>query len=192
MQPEEPAGDAELMALSAHGDRGAFAEVVVRHQAAVFRFTRALAVDVSAAEDALQETFLAAWRSASTYRAASSVRNWLLVIARNAVYRQHRRRVDEPDDNEPLAALGEDAGWGSDETPESLAIRQESRMLFARALDALPPADREILVLRDIEGLSGEETSAMLSLTLPAMKTRLHRARLRLAAEVRRAHDGTA
>lgn len=182
--------DATLIRRSASGDRAAFDEVVARHGAAVFRFTRAIASNDSAAEDATQEAFLGAWRSAGAFRGEASVRTWLLTIARNAVYRQHRRRADEPEETEPLLDLGIAAGWG-EENPESLALRRESRDVLLRAMDRLSASDREIVLLRDIEGLSGEEVATMLGLTLPAMKTRLHRARLRLAAKVRESYEQT-
>jgi RNA polymerase sigma-70 factor, ECF subfamily len=177
--------EAALLANAARGDQAAFAEIVERHQAAVFRFTRSIAADAGAAEDALQDAFLAAWRSASTFRGESSVRGWLFAIARNAVMRQHRRRVDEPADTEPLAALGEAAGWGSEDNPERAAMENERREIFARAMSRLDGPDQEILLLRDVEGMSGEDTAAILGVPLAAMKTRLHRARLRLAARVR-------
>ncbi len=162
-----------------------FDDLVQRHQAAVFRFVRSIAADQAAAEDALQETFLAAWRSASTFRGDSSLRAWLFAIARNAVMRQHRRRVDEPAAMESLSRLGEEAGWGSDDDPERTAMKHEQREIFEHAMARLADADREVLLLRDLEGLSGEETAAILEIPVAAMKTRLHRARLRLAANVR-------
>lgn len=189
--PGEPAahGDRGLIRLVAGGDRLAFDELVSRHQAAVFRFARAIAFSDADAEDALQETFLSAWRHASTFRGDASARTWLLTIARNAVLRQKRRRTDEPPQLEPLEDLGAAAGWGAD-TPETLTLLREARALLARALDELSVADREIILLRDIEELPGEEVARVLGLGLPAMKTRLHRARLRLAAKVKEAYGG--
>ena len=177
--------DASLIARAAAGERAAFDAFVERHQAAVFRFTRGIAADAAAAEDALQETFLAAWRSASTFRGSGSARPWLFAIARNAVMRQYRKRVDEPDDLEPLSQLGDEAGWGSADDPEREAIESERREILRRAMATLAVADREILLLRDVEGLSGDEASTVLGITLATMKTRLHRARLRLIATVR-------
>lgn len=184
MRGEED-GDLELIRLSAGGDRSAFASLVERHQAAVFRFARAMTSDEGAAEDALQETFLAAWRGAAGFRGEASVRSWLLTITRNAVNRQHRRRVDEPAVMEPLGTLGLEAGWGTTDDPESLALARESRELLARAMSRLDDDARAVLTLRELEDFSGEETAAILGITLAATKTRLHRARLKLAAAVR-------
>ena len=135
----------------------------------------------------MQDAFLGAWRGAKSFRAESSVRNWLIRIVRNAVYRQHRRRTDEPVDTETLSDLGAAAGWGDD--PEAAVLGRESREVLMRAMDQLGSADREILLLREIEDLPGAEVASILGLSLAAMKTRLHRARLRLAARVRSVYE---
>lgn len=179
------AGDAELIRRAGAGDREAFDALVVAHQGAVYRFLRATAGE--RAEDALQETFLSAWRGAGAFRGQASVRTWLFTIARHAAQRLHRRRVSEPETYVPLSELGVAAGWG-DANPERLALQKESDAVVAHALERLSDTDREILLLRDIEGTSGEDVAVILGLTLAAMKTRLHRARLRLAAEVRKTY----
>src|SRR5690348_10356542 len=83
------------MQRSAVGDRGAFDELVLLHAPSMFRFARAMTPNHFAAEDAMQEAFLGAWRGAKSFRAETSVRGWLLAILRNAVYRQHRHRAGE-------------------------------------------------------------------------------------------------
>jgi RNA polymerase sigma-70 factor (ECF subfamily) len=182
----ETQSDTELIAAAAAGDRAAYDSFVARHQAAVYRFAWTLTRDAAKAEDALQETFIAAWRSAASFRDEASARTWLLAIARNAVNRLHRRRADEPADFASLEELGTMAGWGADDDPERSAMRRQNAGILRRALQSLPEEDHEIIVLRDLEGLSGEETAAVLGVTLAGMKTRLHRARLRLAAALRK------
>jgi len=173
MPGEEAADrDAELMRRTAAGDRPAFAELMSRHQSAVYRFARSIARTGEDAEDALQETFLSAWRGASAFRGEATVRSWLLTITRNTMLRQQRRRVDEPERMEPLDELGAAAGWG-DETPEDAALRREARQVIDKALGQLSVSDREILVLRDLEELRGDEVARILGLNPAAMKTRL-------------------
>lgn len=179
-------GDAALIARTARGDAGAFEALVDRRSPSLFRYLRALARDEAAAEDALQETFLAIWKNAGGQRTGADARAWMFTIARNALFRLQRRRAGEPDDFTPLEALGGDAGWGSELSPEHIAVVAQQRRLLAAALESLPEADREVLLLRDVEGFSGEETAAILGMTLANAKTRLHRARLRLAAEMKR------
>jgi RNA polymerase sigma-70 factor (ECF subfamily) len=183
--------DTELISRAARGDAAAFGELVARHQAAVFRLTRTLTRDPAAAEDALQEAFLAAWRGAKGFRGDSSPRAWLLAIARNAARRGFRRRAGEPLRMESLDTLAAAAGWRGDADPEGLLLRRRRREALQAALDALHVQDREILIVRELEGLSGEETARVLGIGLAAVKSRLHRARLRLAARLRReAGDG--
>jgi RNA polymerase sigma-70 factor (ECF subfamily) len=183
--------DAELMHRAAAGDRAAFDELVVRHAPAMFRFARVITSNDSGAEDALQDAFLGAWRGAGTFRGDASVRNWLLTIVRNAVFRQHRRPVDQPEDMQSLSDLGVAAGWGDNEDPEVIALRRESRAVLMDAMDHLSASDREILLLREVESLPGKDVATILGLALPAMKTRLHRARLRLASRVKEAYEQT-
>ncbi|MBK9967539.1 MAG: sigma-70 family RNA polymerase sigma factor [Holophagales bacterium] len=176
--------DAELLKRTAAGEREAFDELVGRHQAAVFRLPGPRRT-AAAAEDVLQETFLAAWRAAAAFQRRSAVRTWLLTIARNQAWHHRERAGRIPVDDVPLPELGVAAGWG-DPGPEEGALRSQRRDRLARALSALAPDEREILVLRELEELTGEETAAALGIGLAAMKSRLHRARLRLAAELRR------
>lgn len=154
-----------------------------RHEAAVWRYARALTSDPIEAEDLLQETFLAAIRGGAGFAGEGSARAWLLAITRHALHRLRRRRVGEPARTEPLDELGAAAGWGED--PEAALSGAEAHAGLHRAIESLAPADREVLVLRDLEGLSGEATAALLGLPLATTKTRLHRARLRLRAALR-------
>ncbi|MDP2322388.1 MAG: sigma-70 family RNA polymerase sigma factor [Acidobacteriota bacterium] len=180
---EEGLIDRALARRAATGDREAFATLVTRHQASVYRLARHIAGTRDEAEDVLQQTFLSAWQSVSGFRGESSVRTWLLTIARNAAVTRRVRVAREPIDATPLDELGIRAGWGGP-NPEQLAVAAEQHGRLVAALAGLAPDEREVLTLRDLEGLSGEDVAAMLGLTTAAMKSRLHRARLRLAAAV--------
>ena len=182
--------DSELLRRSAGGDRVAFETFVTRYQAPVYRYLLAT-TDSDSAEDALQETFIAIWRSASSFRGHDSARAWVFTIARHSLSRMHRRRVGEPSRFETLDdldSLGHAAGWGLEQI-EDFSTRLEDRDVLERAFRALAPDDREVLVLRELEGLSGEEMAALLAVSLSALKSRLHRARLRLAANLREVFD---
>lgn len=179
--------DAEELRLTATGDRDAFERFVERHQAGVLRYLLGTMADADRAEDALQETFIAAWRGAAGFRGSGPARAWLLAIARNAARRQVRRRAGEPARFVPLEELGVSAGWGA-EGGDDAERRLESRELVEQGFRGLDAEDREILILRELEGFSGEEVAAMLGITLAAAKSRLHRARLRFTAQLRRAH----
>ena len=176
--------DGELLRRSAAGERTAFDAFVARHQGAALRFCRALARGRPGAggdaEDALQEAFVAAWRHAGDFRGDGSARSWLLTIARRQVARSGRRPAPEPvGDAESLERLGVAAGWGR---AEAAAASAETRLGVRQAFERLAPTDRAVLVLRDLEGLSAGEAAAVLGIGERALKSRLHRARLRLAA----------
>lgn len=184
------ANDRELLLRSASGDRGAFGEFVARHEAALLRFARALAHDDAEAEDVLQQTFVSAWRAAATL-AGDDARAWLLAIARREAARLGRRRGAHAERERSLEELGEEAGFGdAGATPEACSARLEEEGLLERALLSLSPRDREILVLRELEGLSGPQAAELLGLSRAAEKARLHRARLALAAGLRTLASG--
>ena len=181
------ATDRSLIERSASGDTQAFETLVRRHQASVYRFLLTVAEEEAEAQDALQECFVAAWRGAGTFSGDGSARGWLFTIARNAVNRAHRRRAGEPSSFEPLEALGAKAGWGNDINPDAVLDLLAAREQVRRAMTALTGEERQVLTLRDLEGFSGGEVAEMLSISVSAMKSRLHRARLKLVAELEEA-----
>jgi RNA polymerase sigma-70 factor (ECF subfamily) len=180
--------DATLLRRTAAGDRAAFESLVKRHQAAVYRFARALSgnpenpATPANAEEALQEAFLAAWRGAARFRDEASARPRLLTLARQALAR--RQAPGGEPDSTPLRELGRAAGWGHGGggfAADRLAGLSDPGLL-EEALGALPSGDREILILRDLEKLPADEAAAVAGVTPGAARTRLHRARLRLMA----------
>ena len=177
----------DLLRRAAAGDREAFSQFVVSTRARVFRYARTLARSEADAEDVMQRTFVAAWRSAPTFEGRSTALAWLFTIARHAAIRAGRVPVGAPKtfesiDAPEIEALGCAAGFGD---PEALAVEHEQTELLRAALAALDPEDREVLTLRDVEGLSGPEVEAVLGLSRAGMKSRLHRARLRLLSALK-------
>ena len=180
--------DATLIGRTAAGDRAAFERLVRRHQAAVLRFSRALAHDETDAEMALQETFLAAWRAAGRFRYDASARTWLLSIARHAIYRRHRRWADDPSPFVSLREQGRAAGWGIED--EGFVDRLLDAEALAGVLASLSPEDREMLILRELEGLSPDDAASVAGLAEGTARNRLHRARLRLMTKLREEDGG--
>lgn len=179
-----PAKERELISQAATGSHEALAALVDEHEATVFRYAMALVHRREDAEEVLQDVFVALMRYARGFRGEASLRTWLLTVTRNSAFRRRKKAAMRAEESIDLDALGRAAGWGS-EDPESLAIRAERREELERALAGLGDEDREMILLRDLEGLSGRETAQMLGISVAAMKSRLHRARLRLAAELR-------
>lgn len=179
-----PAKERELISQAAAGSHEALAALVDEHEATVFRYAMALVHRREEAEEVLQDVFVALTRYARGFRGEASLRTWLLTVTRNSAFRRRKKTAMRAEESVDLDALGRTAGWGSDD-PESLAIRAERREELKRALAGLGDEDREMILLRDLEGLSGRETAEMLGISVAATKSRLHRARLRLAAELR-------
>jgi RNA polymerase sigma-70 factor (ECF subfamily) len=174
--------DEGLVRLVAAGDRAAFGRLVGRHEAALQRFALRACGGPREAEDALQDGLLALWRGAAGFRADASARTWIFQLVVNACHRRHRRRSGEPARTEPVEAAV--SLPGADPLPDERAGARELGTALDRALASLPEAAREVLLLRDVEGLSGEETARALGVGLAAMKSRLHRARLDLKKRV--------
>jgi len=178
------ASDEALIEAIAAGDSEALRALIIRHGPVLARFARSI-VGEAAAADALQESFASVFAGAKSYRREGPVKGWLFTIVRRACFKLKRRPLPEPAPEETIDALGCAAGWGEDDTPESLAEEKEARVALRRALDLLEPAEREVLLLRDVEGLSGEAAAEVLGIGLVAMKSRLHRARLRLLSAMK-------
>lgn len=168
----------------AQGDRAAFSALVVALRDPLYRYVRGLVRSDEVAEDVLQEALVAVWRSAASWRGESAGRVWVFGVARHLAARSWRRRAGEPDDPVPVESIGQQAGFGCDD-PESVLRAHEDVERVHAALERLSDAEREVVVLRDLEGFSGPEVAGLLGLPLANVKTRLHRARLRLLAELR-------
>jgi RNA polymerase sigma-70 factor (ECF subfamily) len=176
------APDEDLVRRAGAGDRSAFEALVARHGDALFGFVRRTCGPGPDAEDALQDGLLAAWRGASTFRGEASGRTWLFQVVLHACRRRARLRAGEPRVHEPLdraeAVASPEAGG------EAHVSARQTGAALERAMAQLSPEAAEVLLLRDVSGLSGEETAAVLGVGLGAMKSRLHRARLELKERV--------
>jgi RNA polymerase sigma-70 factor (ECF subfamily) len=176
--------DFSLEALRA-GNRSEFARLVETYSALIYRLALRMLDDPQDAEDVLQETFIKAFRHLGGFDGRSSLSTWLYRIATNEALMMLRRRkhpsisIDEPletdtEIEEPVQIVD----WCC--MPETELMSSEARAYMDKAVEQLQPALRAVFLLRDIEGLSTEETSQVLDLSEAAVKTRLSRARMRL------------
>ena len=177
--------DTELVARLQAGDQAAYAQLVEEHASQVYRLALRMMGNEADAEDVLQETFLSAFKSIDRFQARSSLSTWLYRIASNAALMRLRRKepeqvsVDEPverEDGDQVPRQFFDFCC----LPEEDLLRDEAREEMARAVEELPPSLRSVFILRDIEGLSTEDTASALDLSISAVKSRLMRARLKL------------
>jgi RNA polymerase sigma-70 factor (ECF subfamily) len=180
--------DADEFRRAAQGDPAARSSLVARHRGPVCHLLQRLTRDDAQAEDLTQDTFITALAHLDGWRGEGTVRGWLLSIARSrwAMAQRSPAARHQPAEDESLEALGLAAGWGAPMDPEALASKLEQRAVLERALGALDVEAREVLTLRELEGLSGEETAQALGVTVAAMKSRLHRARLALVGQFKR------
>jgi RNA polymerase sigma-70 factor, ECF subfamily len=173
--------DDELLGRARDGDAQALETLILRYQPRVYRYGMSMCGDHDAAGDVAQETLLAMARSVGDFRGDSSVGTWLFTIARRFCMRKRRRSKFAPATEHSLDALGPDGtAHLSDPAPdpESTAAGREISAALTAAIDALEPGQREVLVLRDVEGLSAPEVAQVLGISVDAVKSRLHRARV--------------
>lgn len=175
------ASDQTLLAAARGGDKQALEALLLRYQPRVYRFGMKMCGDPDDAKDVLQETLLAMARSVRDFRGASSISTWLYTIARSFCIKKRRRSRFAPAEEQSLdETLGRDHGQVADSQPgpEEAVAGQQIEAALAQAIASLDPKYREVLVLRDIEGLSAPEAAEILGLSTKALKSRLHRARL--------------
>jgi len=172
--------DEELLAAARAGDKAAIERLLERHQNRIFRFGMKMCGAVEDAQDVLQETLIAAARGIPDFRGASSVSTWLYTIARSFCLKHHRTSKFAPVHVESLDDVASEAHDIADAQrgPEELAAGKQVRTALQDAIGGLDPMYREVLVLRDVEGLSAAEVAEVLGLSVEAVKSRLHRARV--------------
>ena len=183
-----------LIAASRAGDASAMEELVRSNQTRVYNFAMRMCRNVEDAKDILQETFLGMVRSIREFREESKFSTWLYRIASNACLKKRRRGVHDPSPEQELSLdelmprpdsegrRPEIADWSED--AERSLLRGELSGQMEAAIDKLPREYKIVLVLRDVEGFSAEETAEMLKLSVAAVKSRLHRARVFVRREL--------
>jgi RNA polymerase sigma-70 factor (ECF subfamily) len=193
----------ELVARLRDGDEAAFRELVARWGGRLRRLARAFARDETVIEEAVQETWIAVFRGVHAFEGRSPLRSWLFAIlvnhARKLAVREHRqaRLASEggqsPGSGPPLLGPGDrppgmdrkgrwsepPRPWGAAD-PASILLGEETRRLIEEALDQLPEAQRQVLLLRQVEGLEPTEVCNILQITDTHQRVLLHRGRLRI------------
>jgi RNA polymerase sigma-70 factor (ECF subfamily) len=180
----------QLVAAAKSGDVTAFEELVSRYERKIFRLTMNITRNREDAEDAMQDAFLKSYSHLKTFQGDSRFYTWLVRIAANeALMRLRKRRpnqfsLDEPIEGDDDLIPRELQDWGPG--PEQRFAQTEMHEILSSVIDGLEPDYRVVFVLRDIEELSTEETAASLGISVPAVKSRLLRARLKLREKLGR------
>jgi RNA polymerase sigma-70 factor (ECF subfamily) len=157
--------------------------LLAQHRQTVFRYGLRFCKTSEDAEDAVQETLWAATRSLANFRRAASITTWLFTIVRNKCHRLLTHRPSEPDLAELLPFIPD-----TRMPIEAQIATEQIERILADALAQLDPLQRQVIMLRDVEGMTAPEAAARLSISVSALKSRLHRARDELRSLVRSLH----
>lgn len=183
--------ESELVSRAQAGEDEAFADLVSRYQSKIYRLAKNITQNNEDAEDVLQEAFLKAYSHLAGFQRNSRFYTWIVRIAVNEALMKLRKRrsdrtvpLDEPVDTGEEAVAREIAVW--EDNPEQRYSHEEMQQILDDAVDELKPDFRTVFVLRDIEELSTEETAEALGISVPAVKSRLLRARLALREKLTR------
>jgi RNA polymerase sigma-70 factor (ECF subfamily) len=182
--------DEDLVVAAQGGDTRAFDELVRRYQDKVYRLSYKILRHEDDASEALQDAFLSAYRGLGSFKAQSTFSTWLYRIATNASLMKYRKRRDghvsleqsqsQDEDSEPIQL----PDWSKQPTEDLLTA--ETREVMEEGIQRLPEELRTVFVLRDIEERSNAEVAEILELSVPAVKSRLHRARIALRERLNR------
>jgi RNA polymerase sigma-70 factor (ECF subfamily) len=187
IEHDDNLSDVQLLAAVVLGDVVAFEKIVNRYKGRLYNFVFRFVGDQETAEDIVQETFLRAYRRRKEYRAIANFSTWLFTIAGNLAKSELRRRkrwrflsLDWDDD----------AGNGmeiADESlrPDTMAESSMTDMRIQEAIDTLPANYRQVVILRDIEGLSYQEIAEIARCPVGTVKSRVNRGRLRLQQKLK-------
>jgi RNA polymerase sigma-70 factor (ECF subfamily) len=176
--------DEKLVRLAKQGDTRAFGKLMLRYQNKIYRLSRRMTETDEDAEDVLQDAFIKAFRKLSTFKERSKFSTWLYRITVNiALMKLRRRKLSTVSLSEPVetedSTIQRDIENGSPDPLEKL-VGMESAEILDKAIAGLRPNYRAVFVLRHVEGLSTRETANVLNIDVPAVKSRLHRARREL------------
>ena len=183
--------EAALVARAQAGDQAAFTTLVDHYHRKIYRIGKNITQNNEDAEDVLQETFLKAYEHLGGFQGNSKFYTWIVRIAVNEALMKLRKRkgdrfvsLDEPIETGEEEVKREVAVW--EDNPEQRYSREEIQHILEEAVDDLKPDFRTVFALRDIEELSTEETAEALGISVPAVKSRLLRARLALREKLTR------
>lgn len=173
--------DEELVQRSQHDDERAFGQLVVRYEAKVYSLAMKMLRNPEDAEDVLQDTFLRAYRGIKSFQGNSTFSTWIYRITANSALMRLRKKklptvsIDDADERESPINI---ADWSPG--PVEQLLTQETQKAMDEAIAALPPEFKQVFILRDVEELSNSEVAEILDLSVAAVKSRLHRARLKV------------
>lgn len=178
----------EIIEAAKSGDRKAMAELVKSYEKTVYNFAFKICRDPEKAENTMQETFLNVVKSLHQFDGKSKLSTWLYrIVANNCLMdlRKRKHQFVSIDDNDGLYENSFPVEWNA--LPDNIVENRELKKVLDEAIKKLAPDYRIVFMLRDVQGLSTEETGKITDLSVPAVKSRLHRARAFLRKEINKA-----
>jgi RNA polymerase sigma-70 factor, ECF subfamily len=192
--PQPQVDDMTLVERVRAGDSAAFQELVSRYENKVYRLAIKLTRNEALAEEVLQEVFIKIFEKLDTFRGESALSSWIYRIAANAAFSklnlEKRHQHADLDDAMPQAEASlHERTDTAQASPDRPLLSEEAVGVISRAIERLPEDFRVVITLRDVEGLPNEEVARILELSVPAVKSRLHRARLLLRKRLAKYFD---
>lgn len=192
-----PAGeptDKDLVKRLRKGDGDAFCEIVARYETKVFNLAMSFTRNLEDAEEVLQDVFVTVHRKLAGFQGKSAFSSWLYRITVNAAFMKLRKRKQNQSVSIEDISPGNENGWS--DRPEAQvpgsdvhAMNHQLKETVYKAINRLPEEYRVVFMLRDVDGLSNKEVGEILDLSIPAVKSRLHRSRLMLRRKLQRVYD---
>lgn len=176
-----PASDEELVQKAQQDDERAFGNLVERYETKVYSLAMKMLRNPEDAEDVLQDTFLRAYRGIKSFQGNSTFSTWIYRITANSALMRLRKKqlptvsIDDADERETPINI---ADWSPG--PVEQLLTKETQKAMDEAIEGLPPEFKQVFILRDVEELSNAEVAEILDLSVAAVKSRLHRARLKV------------
>jgi RNA polymerase sigma factor (sigma-70 family) len=184
--PQEAPTDAELIALILAGQKQAFELLIRRYNGALYKVGRSYGFAHATVQDLMQDTYVAAYQALSQFEARAAFKTWLIRIMLNHCYQWSRKAAHQP---QPLAATpsmneAPDAVRGPSSDGQQEILNRELGAVLEHCIQALPPDYRLVFVLRELEGLSSQETAQAIDITETNVNARLSRAKVQLRKQL--------
>ena len=188
------ASDNELIKQISKGSTAAYEELVKRYETKVFNLAMSFTRNIEDAEEVLQDVFLTVYRKVEGFEGKSAFSSWLYRITVNAAFMKLRKRKqNQAVSLDEVTPVLEKSWQEREDSPihhcDALAINNQLKETLTRAIEKLPEEYRLVFMLRDVDGLSNKEVGEMLKISIPAVKSRLHRSRLMLRKKLHRFYD---
>lgn len=194
MKEQKRVSDVALVEEFKKGAISAFEEIISRYEAKVMNLSLRLTRNQEDAEEVMQDVFTTVYRKIDGFRGQSAFSSWLYRIVVNAAFMKLRKKKQSQTISmEDLAPAVRqyciERDHSANSQSYSMTVTRELQDVLQRAIDRLPDQYRAVFVLRDVDGLSNQETGDILELSIPAVKSRLHRSRILLRKRLKRYYE---